>query len=77
MTGEPSADSMSLERSLVKNLQASGLVVIRELISMDGIACDSGRTNAHKGNIRGTKCAGRDRLRGGQIVYAAVWLLNE
>lgn len=76
MTSEPIADGMSLQRSLVKNLQASRLVAIRELIPMDGVARDGGRANAHKGNIRGTKSSSRDRFRRSQVVYAAVWLSN-
>lgn len=76
MTSEPIADGMSLQRSLVKNLQASRLVAIRELIPMDSVARDGGRANAHKGNIRGTKSSSRDRFRRSQVVYAAVWLSN-
>lgn len=76
MTSEPIADGMSLQRSLVKNLQASRLVAIRELIPMDSVARDGGRANAHKGNIRGTKGSSRDRFRRSQVVYAAVWLSN-
>jgi hypothetical protein len=63
MSSEPIADSMSLHRSLVKDLQASGLIAVRELIPMNGVARDGGRANAHKGNIRGTKSSSRDRFR--------------
>lgn len=63
MTSEPIADSMSLERSLVKYLQASRLVVTRELIPMDDIARDSSRANAYEGNIHGTKSSSRDSFR--------------
>ena len=62
MTSEPIADSMSLHRSLVKDLQASRLIAVRELIPMDDVARDSGRANAHKGNIRRTKSSSRDRF---------------
>lgn len=77
MTSEPIADGVGLYGSLIKYLQTSGLSGIRELVAVDGISCDSGRANACKGDIRGTKSSGRDGLRGGQVLYAAVWLLVE
>lgn len=64
MTSEPTADSVSLDGSLVKYLQASRLIAVRELIPVNGVASDSGRANAHKGNIRRTKCSSsRGRFR--------------
>lgn len=62
MTSEPIADSMSPEGWLVKYLQASRLVATRELIPVNSIARNNSRTNAYKGNFRGTKNSGRDRF---------------
>lgn len=77
MTGQPIADSVSLERSLVKYLQASRLIAVRELIPMKRIACDSSRADAHKGHISRTKSSSKGRFRGSQIVYTAVWLWKD
>lgn len=63
MTSEPTADSMSLDGSLVKYLQASVLHAIRELVAMDGISRDSSRADPCKGYIRGTKSSGGGGLR--------------
>jgi len=65
MTSEPTADSVSLDGSLVKYLQASRLIAIWELIPMDGITRDSGRANAYKRNIRRTESSRRGRFRRG------------
>ena len=63
MARKPTADGMRLERSLIKDLQSSRLAAIGELVSMKGITRDSGRANAHEGNIRGTKGSSRSRFR--------------
>lgn len=76
MAGKPSANCVSLNGSLVKNLQASVLGAVRKMIAMEDISRDSGRANADEGNVRRTKCSSRSGLRGSQVVYAAIWLLQ-